>query len=186
MDTLLDLMKQAQVNIPLKAVVTPTSKSWVFGDLLAHLSGRAHRLYRRKGDRQSMMTKRICFRSCWPAGAQPEPAGGPAARPPSSAASSAAPMTQRYSTVFYDVFDTVTQVIAYCDSEEEFTAQMDALHADLAGVQPALRHLQRLRRRGERQDHQRQRGHRPGDRWMTRSSGCWSWPGRCTTPPAAS
>ena len=36
-DTLLDLMKQAQVNILLKAVVTPTSKSWVFGDLLAHL-----------------------------------------------------------------------------------------------------------------------------------------------------
>ena len=36
-DTLLDLMKQAQVNIPLKAVVTHTSKSWVFGDLLAHL-----------------------------------------------------------------------------------------------------------------------------------------------------
>ena len=36
-DTLLDLMKQAQVNIPLKAVVTPTSKSGVFGDLLAHL-----------------------------------------------------------------------------------------------------------------------------------------------------
>ena len=36
-DTLLDLMKQAQVNIPLKAVVTPTSNSWVFGDLLAHL-----------------------------------------------------------------------------------------------------------------------------------------------------
>ena len=37
----------------------------------------------------------------------------------------------RYSTIFYDVFDTVTQVIAYCDSEEEFTAQMDVLHADL-------------------------------------------------------
>ena len=37
----------------------------------------------------------------------------------------------RYTTIFYDVFDTVTQVIAYCDSEEEFTAQMDALHADL-------------------------------------------------------
>ena len=36
-DTLLDLMKQAQVNIPLKDVVNPTSKSWVFGDLLAHL-----------------------------------------------------------------------------------------------------------------------------------------------------
>ena len=48
-----------------------------------------------------------------------------------SPASSAADGPQRYSTVFYDVFDTVTQVIAYCDSEEEFTAQMDALHADL-------------------------------------------------------
>ena len=48
-----------------------------------------------------------------------------------STSSSAADGPQRYSTVFYDVFDTVTQVIAYCDSEEEFTAQMDALHADL-------------------------------------------------------
>lgn len=38
---------------------------------------------------------------------------------------------QRYTTIFYDVFDTVTQVIAYCDSEEEFSQQMDALHADL-------------------------------------------------------
>ena len=37
----------------------------------------------------------------------------------------------RYSTIFYDVFDTVTQVIAYCESEEEFGKQMDALHADL-------------------------------------------------------
>ena len=38
----------------------------------------------------------------------------------------------RYTTVFYDVFDTVTQVIAYCENEEEFNAQMSALHADLA------------------------------------------------------
>ena len=37
----------------------------------------------------------------------------------------------RYSTIFYDVFDTVTQVIAYCESEEVFKTQMDALHADL-------------------------------------------------------
>ena len=37
----------------------------------------------------------------------------------------------RYTTIFYDVFDTVTQVIAYCESEEEFNTQMDALHADL-------------------------------------------------------
>ena len=37
LDTLLDLMRQAKVNIPLKAVVTPSNKNWVFGDLLAHL-----------------------------------------------------------------------------------------------------------------------------------------------------
>ena len=37
----------------------------------------------------------------------------------------------RYSTIFYDVFDTVTQVIAYCEDEEEFTKQMEALHQDL-------------------------------------------------------
>ncbi len=36
-DTLLDLLKNAQVNIPLKAIVTPTNRHWVFGDLLAHL-----------------------------------------------------------------------------------------------------------------------------------------------------
>ena len=36
-DTLLDLMKQAKVNIPLKAIVTPSNKNWVCGDLLAHL-----------------------------------------------------------------------------------------------------------------------------------------------------
>ena len=62
----------------------------------------------------------------------------------------------RYTTIFYDVFDTVTQVIAYCESEEEFNAQMQALTA-IHRSQPALRYLQRLRRRCERQDHQRKR-----------------------------
>ena len=52
-------------------------------------------------------------------------------RAASSGASSTADGPQRYSTVFYDVFDTVTQVIAYCESEEVFKTQMDALHADL-------------------------------------------------------
>ena len=37
----------------------------------------------------------------------------------------------RYSTIFFDAFDTVTQVIAYCKNEEEFNTQMEALHADL-------------------------------------------------------
>ena len=66
-DTLLDLMKQAQVNIPLKAVVTPTSKSWVFGDLLAHLQ-EEHTAFTAAKDQAYF------FR---PAGgyAQPEPAG---------------------------------------------------------------------------------------------------------------
>ena len=51
-----------------------------------------------------------------------------AQKPASSGVSADA---QRYSTIFYDAFDTVTQVIAYCDSEEEFSRQMDALHTDL-------------------------------------------------------
>lgn len=37
----------------------------------------------------------------------------------------------RYQTVWFDVFDTTTTVIAYCESQEEFDAQMEALHADL-------------------------------------------------------
>ncbi len=38
---------------------------------------------------------------------------------------------QRYTAAFYDVFDTVTTVIAYSDSQESFDAQMEALHQDL-------------------------------------------------------
>lgn len=36
-DKLLALLRQAEVNIPLKAVVTKTNRNWVFGELLAHL-----------------------------------------------------------------------------------------------------------------------------------------------------
>lgn len=49
----------------------------------------------------------------------------------STAASSSGDGPQRYETIFFDVFDTVTTVIAYCDSQDEFNAQMEALHADL-------------------------------------------------------
>ena len=49
----------------------------------------------------------------------------------SSASSQPQKELTRYSTIFYDVFDTITQVIAYCENEEEFTKQMEALHADL-------------------------------------------------------
>ena len=57
--------------------------------------------------------------------------GGAASSGSAAGSGSSSDGPQRYSTVFYDVFDTVTQVIAYCDSEEEFSDQMDALHADL-------------------------------------------------------
>ncbi len=38
----------------------------------------------------------------------------------------------RYSTVIYGYFDTVTTIIAYCESQEEFDAHMAAIEADLA------------------------------------------------------
>ena len=101
------------------------------------------------------------------------------------AASGVSADAQRYSTIFYDAFDTVTQVIAYCDSEEEFNRQMDALHADL---------LEYHRLYDIYNDYDGVVKSRPSTttqalprfRWTIRSSGCWSWPGRCTTPPAAS
>ncbi len=37
LDTFLDLLKTAEAQIPIKAVVTPTNRSWAFADLLAHL-----------------------------------------------------------------------------------------------------------------------------------------------------
>jgi len=36
-DRLLAMLKQAGAQIPLKAVVTPTSRNWTFGELLLHL-----------------------------------------------------------------------------------------------------------------------------------------------------
>ncbi|MDD4851057.1 MAG: FAD:protein FMN transferase [Gemmiger sp.] len=42
-----------------------------------------------------------------------------------------APTPTPYQTTFWDVFDTVTTVTGYADSQPEWDAQMDALHADL-------------------------------------------------------
>lgn len=39
---------------------------------------------------------------------------------------------EKYTASWYDVFDTVTTVIGYAPSEEEWDRQMDALHQDLA------------------------------------------------------
>lgn len=49
----------------------------------------------------------------------------------SSSSSGSKGQLQRFTTVFYDVFDTVTTVMAYAESQEAFDAQMDALHQDL-------------------------------------------------------
>lgn len=38
---------------------------------------------------------------------------------------------QRFTAYYFDVFDTMTQVIAYCDSQAEFDRQVEALHEDL-------------------------------------------------------
>lgn len=38
---------------------------------------------------------------------------------------------QRYSVTWWDVFDTITVVSGYAESEAEWNAQMDSLHADL-------------------------------------------------------
>ena len=51
------------------------------------------------------------------------------------AASDSAPQKtdglQKYTVTWFDVFDTVTTVLGYAESESEWQAQMDALHADL-------------------------------------------------------
>ncbi len=39
--TLLDLLNNAKAQIPLRAVVTPANRQWVFGDLLAQLLAEA-------------------------------------------------------------------------------------------------------------------------------------------------
>ena len=38
---------------------------------------------------------------------------------------------QRYSVTWWDVFDTVTVISGYADSEADWNTQMTALHADL-------------------------------------------------------
>lgn len=38
---------------------------------------------------------------------------------------------QRYQATWFDVFDSVIRVTAYCDSDEEWQRQSEALHADL-------------------------------------------------------
>ena len=81
---------------------------------------------------------------------------------------------QRFSTIFYDVFDTVTQVIAYCDSEEEFNKQMDALHEDLV----AYNQLYDIYNDYEGVNNIKPSTTtpaRPLCRWMTASSPCWNW-----------
>ena len=60
---------------------------------------------------------------------------GSTASASSAASASADPAMagwEKYTASWYDVFDTVTTVIGYASSEEEWDRQMDALHQDLA------------------------------------------------------
>ncbi len=111
-DTLLDLMRQAQVTIPLKAVVTPANRNWMFADLLATFTGGAHRLYRRKGEPDRMKSRITRMTAALLAavlslsllvGCKPKKE------------------LTRYTTIFYDVFDTVTQVIASARARKSST-----------------------------------------------------------------
>ena len=52
---------------------------------------------------------------------------GCASKPKTTVSDSA----ERFTAYYFDVFDTMTQVIAYCDSQAEFDRQAEALHADL-------------------------------------------------------
>lgn len=49
LDTLLDLLRQAGAQIPLKAVATPTNRNWAFGDLLGHLLEEQAAFLKRQG-----------------------------------------------------------------------------------------------------------------------------------------
>lgn len=52
--------------------------------------------------------------------------------PSASAAPSAEPELERYSAIIYDSFDTITSVLAYCSSEEEFDAIYSELNSGLS------------------------------------------------------
>lgn len=56
---------------------------------------------------------------------------GCARTPAASVPSEPGEQLQRFSTIFWDAFDTVTQVIGYCSDEAAFQAQTAALQADL-------------------------------------------------------
>lgn len=49
----------------------------------------------------------------------------------SAPACSSAPSLQKYSVTYTDVFDTVTEFTAYCDSQNTFNEVSDSLHAEL-------------------------------------------------------
>ena len=75
------------------------------------------------------------------------------------------------------MFDTVTQVIAYCESEEEFNTQMQALHQDLI----AYNQLYDIYNDYDGVVNVKTINENAGNRWTTAFSPCWSWRGRCTT-----
>lgn len=86
------------------------------------------------------MVKRLLCAGCAAVLLAASLAGCGSTASPSASASSAASASadpamagwEKYTASWYDVFDTVTTVIGYASSEEEWDRQMDALHQDLA------------------------------------------------------
>ena len=92
---------------------------------------------------------------------------------------------QRFTAYYFDVFDTMTQVIAYCDSQAEFDQQMEALHNDLLTYHQ-LYDIIMITRASTTSRPSTTTPALPRSKWTRKSSTCWTWPSRCTTPPAAS
>ncbi len=65
------------------------------------------------------------------AGCAPAPSGSSSASSTSASPDPAMAGWQRYTESWYDVFDTVTILIGYAPSEEEWNKQAEALHQDL-------------------------------------------------------
>ena len=95
------------------------------------------------------MVKRLLCAGCAAVLLAASLAGCGSTASPSASASSAASASadpamagwEKYTASWYDVFDTVTTVIGYASSEEEWDRQMDALQKR---VLPGPGHLRRL------------------------------------------
>ena len=155
--------------------MTPSNRQWVFGDLLAQLLAEAGPAAERSGARP--VTRRLCGRA-----GLPGPLSGAAGR-----LRQPAPVRhgQRQRPAFYPPtismsLTTMTQVIAYCDSQAEFDRQAEALHADLVAYHQLYDIYNDYEGINNIKTINDNAGVAPSG-WTSGSWICWSWPWRCTT-----